>query len=159
DSRRVPQTTRQDCNMTWYPPTLTGADYDRLNRTPFLRQSDELAAKSMYGPSAGALAADPDIKKFLIPNLKLNDREDPTANAFSRFNTLWVLSPDNEDVGIWGQNVTSNFDEVQAQKGGHPVVTGWFEKIGKIPPGDVMRSKFDKLTFQRGFKEAYQQIY
>ena len=145
--------------MTYRPEKLTPDEKAKQERSTYLRWSDELAKKGPFGPSARELLNDPQIRKFLLPSLKLSEGDDAAAIAIGSLGTFWVLDPSDEDVGIWAANLIANEDLRKAQAGGYPMVTGFYARIGEIPPPDVMRDKFRSLPFQRQARDAYFAVY
>lgn len=145
--------------MTFRPPQLTPAEKAKQMNNAELRWSDELGGKGPYGPTARELQLDPGIRKSLLPNLKLSDTTDPSAHAISSLRTFWVLNPADSDCGIWGANLVADADVVAAQAGGFPMASGFYRRIGDIPPPEVMRGKARQYSFQPGFSEAYDLLY
>lgn len=147
--------------MTYRPPTLTQDDKQRLLNHTHYRFSDILNGKSsaIFGPVAQTLANDAELRKFLIPGLKLAETNDDHAHAIGSGRTIWILDPEDEDTGIWGINVVSDFDVRSAQQVGAPLWTGFFYKIGKIPTPEAMKKRYGDRDYPPGFRAKFEQYY
>lgn len=145
--------------MTWIIPSFT-PDYRRpLDNNPNLRWSDLIITKAAYGPTIRELVADPDFRKYLVQGIVLAEGTQENAHAIGSFRTFWVLENGDEDAGIWAVNVTSNVSMQEQRDAGAPMVTGYYARVGVIPPPEVMRTKFDKFSFSKGFRDRYFAIY
>lgn len=145
--------------MTFRPPQLTPAEKAKQMRNPELRWSDDIAAKGPYGPTAKELQLDPEIRKSLLPNLKLSEGSDAGAHAIGSLRTFWLLDPADPDNGIWGANLVADQDVRAAQEGGFPMASGFYRRIGDIPGPEVMRGKARQYIFQPNFKDEYDRLY
>src|SRR5579872_2505338 len=124
--------------MTYLPPDLSPQDIATLKREPPLRWSPDTFDGTIWGPRAKELLANPLIAPSLKPGLKLAEASVVGADAIGSQRTYWILDPTSRDVGIWGVNVMSDKDSAAAQAGNYPMVTGFFQKIGAIPPPQAM---------------------
>lgn len=140
--------------------TLIARSYDpALDSNPYLKREGVIGGRATYGPTASALAQDPDIRRYLIPNLLLSETSVVESQALGSFRTYWILNPSDPDKGIWAVNVTTPGSVMAKNDAGAPMVDGYYYKIGDIPPVEVMRSKFDTMSFRPGFRDDYHRFY
>jgi hypothetical protein len=145
--------------MTWITDTMDEQTRRTLDQNQWLRWSDRLIRKAPFGPTATQLSMDPEIRKYLLPGVRLAEGSDVDAYAFGSQRTFWVLDPQDPDAGIWGLNAVARADLVAQAAAGAPMASGYFMRIGKVPPPEVMKRKMDELSFMPGFAAQYWQIY
>lgn len=145
--------------MTYRPQVMSDTDRKRLDGNYNLWFTDKAAGNGYIGPTAGEVAGDPNLKKYLTPpNIRIDDTDSADGAAFSSLRTFWVLQGPRK--GIWGINVTSYADIKQAQDAGSQLPSGYLARIGDLPPPNVMAPLIASPgKFEPNFADAYNQLY
>lgn len=139
-----------------------GADLD--GRTDLTR-SDRLSG--LIGPHASlvvqVLAGNGAAGGRVPP---LSDVDSGDADAFGQNATLWVLDPNDVNVGIWGLNATGRDNVAAAVAAKQRSVYGYYRRLyNRIPTDGKLLARMEKTpytaggTFGPGFQEALQQYY